>query len=325
MDSLDAWYPITQYQGLPALYGYMRFNKLDLNLLVALDALLSERNISRAGQRIHLSQPATSNALARLRDYFQDELLIPQGRQLILSARAQELVGPVREVLTRIDSTIATQPTFDPADAIRKFVLLMSDYSATVFVPSLIERLYELAPGISLDLRLLDEGPLEQLERREVDLLIIPSQYVSDLHPSKPLFEEEYVCVTWNGNTRIEDQLTFDEYVESGHVVGNYTVGSRTAPTFDSWFLERYGVKRRVEVSASTLAALPQMLIGTNRIATVHRRIAQQAEKTLPIKIWKTPIEIPKMIQTLQWHKHRNMDLALQWLISLALSVGRGV
>ena len=192
MDSLDAWHPSSQYQGLPAQYGHMRFNKLDLNLLVALDALLTERNISRAGQRIHLSQPATSNALARLRDYFQDELLIPQGRQLILSARAQELIEPVREVLMRIDSTIATQPTFDPVDAIRKFVLLMSDYSASVFIPTLIERLYKLAPGISLDLRQLDERPLEQLDKSEVDLLIIPSQYVSDLGTRQFLLKNLY-------------------------------------------------------------------------------------------------------------------------------------
>ncbi len=300
----------------------MRFNKLDLNLLVALDALLTERNISRAGQRIHLSQPATSNALARLRDYFQDELLIPQGRQLVLSARAQELIGPVREVLMRIDSTIATQPSFEPADAIRKFVLLMSDYSATVYVPALIERLYTVAPGISLDLRLLDDRPLELLDKSEVDLLIIPSQYVSGQHPSMPLFEEEYVCLTWTGNTRIRDALTFDEYVESGHVAGSYSGNHQHAPAFDSWFLERFGVKRRVEVSAPTLAALPQMVVGTNRIATVHRRIALQAEKTLPVRVWAPPIDIPTMVQTLQWHKHRENDAALQWLVAQALSVG---
>lgn len=303
----------------------MRFNKLDLNLLVALDALLTERNISRAGLRIHLSQPATSNALARLRDYFQDELLIPQGRQLILSARAQELIEPVKEVLMRIDSTIATQPTFEPADAIRKFVLLISDYSASVYIPALIQRLYELAPGISLDLRLLDERPLEQLEKSEVDLLIIPAHYISDLHPSKPLFEEEYRCVTWKGNTRIQEQLTFDEYIDLGHVAGSYSVSSRKAPAFDSWFLERFGVKRRIEVSAPTLAALPQMVIGTNRIATVHRRIALQAEKTLPVNIWEPPIEIPTMVQRLQWHKHRENDPALQWLIQQAMSVGESI
>ncbi len=303
----------------------MRFNKLDLNLLVALDALLAERNISRAGERVHLSQPAMSNALARLREYFQDELLVPQGRQLILSSRARELIEPVREVLMRIDSTIATQPVFDPTEAVRTFVLLMSDFSSTVFVPSLIERLYAQAPGISLDLRMLNERPLEQLEQNEVDLLIIPSQYVSDRHPYAPLFEEEYLCVTWEGNTRIRDALTFDDYVESGHVAGSYSNAKQRAPTFDTWFLERFGVKRRVEVSAPTLATLPQMVVGTNRIATVHRRIALQAAKTLPVLLWAPPIEIPTLIQTLQWHRHRDNDPALKWLREQALAAGASI
>ncbi|MBT0569746.1 LysR family transcriptional regulator [Curvibacter sp. CHRR-16] len=303
----------------------MRFNKLDLNLLVALDALLTERNISRAGQRIHLSQPATSNALARLRDYFQDELLIPRGRQLILSTRAQELVEPVREILMRIDSTIATQPTFEPSETMRKFVLLLSDYSASVYIPSLIASMYKLAPQSGLEMRSLNERPLEQLEKNEVDLLIIPSQYVSSAHPSKPLFEEQYMCVTWKGNTRIQNQLTFDDYIEAGHIAGDYSVNHQHAPAFDSWFLERFGVKRRVEVTAPTLTALPQMVVGTNRIATVHRRIALQAEKTLPVAIWTPPIEIPTMIQTLQWHKHRDGDPAMQWLIAEALRVGKTI
>ncbi|MDZ7938723.1 MAG: LysR family transcriptional regulator [Rhodoferax sp.] len=229
MDSLNAWHRSDQYQGLPQALQHMRFNKLDLNLLVALDALLTERNISRAGQRIHLSQPATSNALARLRDYFQDELLIPHGRQLLLSSRAQELIAPVREILMRIDSTIATQPQFDPTDTMRKFVLLMSDFSAAVFVPALIERLYNEAPGICLDLRLLNERPLEQLEENEVDLLIIPSQYVSEHHPSTPLFQEVYMCVTWESNTRIQNELSFDDYVEvrarSGKLLGQQHEG----------------------------------------------------------------------------------------------------
>lgn len=303
----------------------MRFNKLDLNLLVALDALLAERNISRAGERVHLSQPAMSNALARLREYFQDELLVPQGRQLILSSRARELIEPVREVLMRIDSTIATQPVFDPTEAVRTFVLLMSDFSSTVFVPSLIERLYAQAPGISLDLRMLNERPLEQLEQNEVDLLIIPSQYVSDQHPYASLFEEEYLCVTWEGNTRIRDTLTFDDYVECGHVAGSYSNAKQHAPAFDTWFLERFGVKRRVEVSAPTLATLPQMVVGTNRIATVHRRIALQAAKTLPVLLWAPPIEIPTLIQTLQWHRHRDNDPALKWLREQALAAGASI
>lgn len=302
----------------------MRFNKLDLNLLVALNVLLTEKNISRAAERIHLSQSAMSNALARLRSYFGDELLVPSGRQLILTPRAESLVEPVREVLMRIDSTIAAQPQFDPSTASRTFTMLVSDFTTTVFVPALLERLFHEAPGVRLDLRMQNDRPAEMLEQGAADLLIIPSQFVSKDHPSLPLFEEDYLCVTWNGNTRIQERLTFDDYLSCGHVIAHYSVATRT-PAFDGWFLERFGVTRRVEVSAPTLAALPSLVVGTDRIATVHRRLAERARHQLPIKIWEPPLEIPKLVQMLQWHKYRNNDLALSWLRNCAIDVGRHI
>lgn len=301
----------------------MRFNKLDLNLLVALDALLAERNISRAGERVHLSQPAMSNALARLREYFGDELLAVQGRQMILTSRALTLIEPVREVLMRIDSTITTPPVFDPGKSTRKFVLLLSDFTTAVFIPALLEALYKEARGIGIELRMLNDRPIEQLEHGNADLLIVPSQYVSEDHPSAALFDEQYLCVTWKGNSRIEDELSFNDYLECGHVVANYATGQQAA--FDSWYLDRCGIKRRVEVSAPTMAALPRMVVGTDRIATVHKRLAHQAANNLPIKLWQPPIEIPTLVQTLQWHKHRDADPALTWLRQLALGVGQAI
>ena len=221
----------------------MRFNKLDLNLLVALDALLAERNISRAGERVNLSQPAMSNALARLREYFGDELLAAQGRQMVLTPRAVSLIDPVREVLMRIDSTITNPPVFDPAKATRKFVLLLSDFTTAVFVPAMLEALYKEARGIGIELRMLNDRPIDQLEQGDADLLIIPAQYVSPDHPSASLFEEQYLCVTWSGNSRIQEELTFNDYLECGHVVANYATGQQRA-AFDSWFLDRFGIKR---------------------------------------------------------------------------------
>jgi len=288
---------------------------------VALNVLLIEKNISRAAERILLSQSAMSNALARLRSYFGDELLVPSGRQLILTPRAESLVEPVREVLMRIESTIAAQPQFDPSTASHTFTMLVSDFTTTVFVPALLERLFHEAPGVRLDLRMQNDRPAEMLEQGDADLLIIPSQYVSKDHPSLPLFEEDYLCVTWNGNTRIQDRLTFDDYLSCGHVVAHYSGVVRT-PAFDGWFLERFGVTRRVEVTAPTLAALPSLVVGTDRIATVHRRLAERARHQLPIKIWEPPLEIPKLVQMLQWHKYRNNDLALRWLRNCAIDVG---
>lgn len=291
----------------------MRFNKLDLNLLVVLNALLAERSISRAAEKIYLSQPATSNALARLRAYFNDELLVSSGRQLLLTPRAKELVEPVREVLMRIDATIAAQPVFDPATETRAFTLLVSDYTTAVLVPALLASLYREAPGLRITLRDQSDKPGEVLERGDADFLVIPSQFLSKDHPSAALFEEDYLCVTWDGNTRVRERLTFDDYLACGHVIATF---ASTTPlsTFDGWFMESFDVKRRVEVTAPTMTALPSLVVGTDRIATVHRRIAMRAQETLPIKVWEPPPRIPRLVQMLQWHKHRNHDPAISWI-----------
>lgn len=291
----------------------MRFNKLDLNLLVALNALLSERNISRAAEKLYLSQPATSGALARLRAYFNDDLLVQAGRQLILTPRAKELVDPVREVLMRIDTTIAAQPQFDPATETRQFTLLVSDYTTAVLIPVLLAELYREAPNLRIRLRDQSEKPDEVLEQGEVDFLVIPSQYIARDHPSAALFEEDYLCVTWEGNTRVQERLTFDDYLSCGHVIATF---EHTNPlsTFDGWFMESFDVKRRVEVTAPSMSALPSLVVGTDRIATVHRRIALRAQATLPIKVWEPPPRIPRLVQMLQWHKHRTNDPAITWL-----------
>lgn len=291
----------------------MRFNKLDLNLLVALNALLIERNISRAAKKIYLSQPATSNALARLRAYFNDDLLVSAGRQLLLTPRAKELIEPVREILMRIDSTIATQPSFDPAQETRTFTLLVSDYTTAVLLPTLLEQLFRQAPGLRIALRDQTDKTGEVLEQGDADFLVIPSQYLAMHHPSAALFEEDYLCVTWEGNSRVRERLTFDDYLACGHVIATFAC-TNPLSTFDGWFMESFDVKRRVEVTAPTMTALPSLVVGTDRIATVHRRIAMRAKETLPIKLWEPPPRIPRLVQMLQWHKHRSNDPAISWL-----------
>jgi DNA-binding transcriptional LysR family regulator len=302
----------------------MRFNKLDLNLLVALNALLAERSISRAAEKIFLSQPATSNALARLRAYFNDDLLVSSGRQLLLTPRAKELIEPVREVLMRIDSTIAAQPQFNPAQETRTFTFLVSDYTTSVLLPALLETLFRQAPGLRVALRDQTDKAGEVLEQGEADFLVIPSQYLCKDHPSAALFEEDYLCVTWEGNSRVQNRLTFDDYLACGHVIATF---ASTTPlsTFDGWFMESFEVKRRVEVTAPTMTALPALVVGTDRIATVHRRIALRAQETLPIKVWEPPPRIPRLVQMLQWHKHRNNDPAIAWIREQIINVAMQV
>jgi DNA-binding transcriptional LysR family regulator len=301
----------------------LRFKKLDLNLLVALDALLQERNISRAAERVHLSQPAMSNALGRLREYFSDELLIPVGRQMMLTPRAESLQQPVREILLRVDSDVVSPAVFDPATSRRSFSMLVSDFTTTVFMPPLLRALYASAPLVQIHLEPQARTPHELLEEGEADFLIIPMQYVSSLHPCVPLFEDDYVVVSWDGHPTIRDSLSREQYLQAGHVVSSFgSGGSRNLPVLEGWFLEREGIARKIEVTASTMAALPSLVVGTARLATVHRRIAVHAQQHLPIRIWPTPMKIPKLVQMLQWNKVREADPGLRWIRDLCLEVG---
>lgn len=301
----------------------MRFKKLDLNLLVTLDALLQERNISRAAERVNLSQPAMSNALGRLREYFGDELLIPVGRQMMLTPRAESLQQPVREILLRVDSDVVAPAVFDPATSIRSFSMLVSDFTTTVFMPPLLRALYAAAPNVQIHLEPQARMPHELLEEGEADFLIIPMQYVSSLHPCVPLFEDDYVVVSWEDHPTIRDSLSREQYLQAGHVVSSFgSGGSRNLPVLEGWFLEREGIARKIEVTASTMAALPSLVVGTARLATVHRRIAMHAQQHLPIRIWPSPMKIPKLVQMLQWNKVREADPGLRWIRDLCLEIG---
>ena len=301
----------------------MRFKKLDLNLLVALDALLQERNISRAAERVNLSQPAMSNALSRLREYFGDELLIPVGRQMMLTPRAESLQQPVRDILLRVDSDVVAPAVFDPATSIRSFSMLVSDFTTTVFMPPLLRALYAAAPNVQIHLEPQARMPHEPLEEGEADFLIIPMQYVSSLHPCVPLFEDDYVVVSWEDHPTIRDSLSREQYLQAGHVVSSFgSGGSRNLPVLEGWFLEREGIARKIEVTASTMAALPSLVVGTARLATVHRRIAMHAQQHLPIRIWPSPMKIPKLVQMLQWNKVLEADPGLRWIRDLCLEIG---
>ncbi len=290
----------------------MRFNKLDLNLLVALDALLVESSISRAAARVHLSQGAMSNALARLREHFGDELLVAVGRRMEATPRAQALAPMVRDLLVRIDATLQVQPLFDPTKTDRRFRIVASDYSMWVFVPQLLQHAAELGATARFEFLPQVGNATQALERGEADILIIPLRYVSPEHPAAPLFRDEFTCLMDRHHALAGQPLTREAYGAAGHVV--MQPPGTPAAAIDASHLEQLGITRRVEVASYSFSSLPGLVAGTQRLATVQRRIARKACTHLPLVAVDPEFELPTVDQRLQWHRHRATDPGLLWL-----------
>lgn len=292
----------------------MRFGRLDLNLLVALDALLTERSVSLAADRLCLSQSATSSALGRLREYFADDLLVVKGRHMILTARAEELIEPVRAVLDQIRSTIAIAPPFDPATADRQVRIMASDYTTQVLLADVFAHLAQEAPNMRFEIQPMSTNPTDAVERGTVDLLVTIDFAVSADHPSKILFEDDYVVVGAADNPAMEGEMTRERYFESGHVAARF--GRAQMPAFEEWFTRRQKKQqRRIEVVAPTFLSLPGLVMGTRRITTMHRRLAEQMVRTFPLVMRELPFAIPPIREVVQWHITNNNDRALRWVV----------
>jgi DNA-binding transcriptional LysR family regulator len=302
----------------------MHFNQLDLNLLVALDALLTERNITEAGRRVHLTQSAMSGALSRLREFFGDELLVQVGRKMVLTPLGASLVVPVRDILMQIRTTLSTRPGFDPATSRRRFSLMMSDYVCTVLMPEVLRRAEAQAPNIGFEVLWNDvSNPFEILERAEVDFLIMPQEFLAKEHPSDVLYSDGYACLVSSDNPHVSEVLTVEQYLALGHVVLQYS-RARVA-SIDQWFLNKQGVTRRVEVLAGNFNAMPQLVVGTHRIATVQRRLAEFYAQYLPLRIVQPPFDLPTITEAVQWHNQLDNDPGIQWLRGLLKEAARRV
>lgn len=293
----------------------MRFNRLDLNLLVALDALLTERSVTRAAQRLSLSPSATSDALSRLRDYFGDELLVQVGRRMEPTPRAEALQQAVRDVLVRVDSTITMQPSFDPTQSDRIFKIFASDYTQLVVCPHVMAAAAAQRSTVSFEFLPQVDNPQRDLERGEADLLVLPRSLMSAEHPHEVLYEERFVCVVWSGSELARVPLTTERYLAAGHVI--MRPQERRAHTFEDAFIRKRGVERRVVATSYGFAPMAGLLLGTELIATLHVRLARQMERVWPLAIVPCPIDIAPMEQAIQWHTYRTQDQGIVWLRSL--------
>jgi LysR family nod box-dependent transcriptional activator len=297
----------------------MRLNRLDLNLLVYLNALLTERSVSKAARSVFLSQPAMSDALARLRAYFDDELLVRVGHTTTLTALGQSLLPKVGDVLIQIQSIASSKVEFDPANSKRKITIMASDYVVGVLLRRVIARVSRLAPGTQIHFTALTGEFLDDFERGRLDFLILPEQWASKHHPSESLYSETFTCAIWDKNRRVGNKLSFKQYMEMGHI--SVDLGAMRASTYEEWFLKRYGGLRKIEVVVPTFGMALQLVEGSERIATCHLRHARMYARQYALRLVNPPFKIPVLNLCLQWHKYVDHDPALIWFRGIVKSV----
>jgi len=305
----------------------MQLNRFDLNLLIALDALLHEKNVTRAAERVYVSQPAMSAALQKLRDYFNDPLLVRIGRDMELTPRGLSLVEPVREALLRVQATLGTQPTFDPATVKRVFTAIVTDEAAPRVVPGILARLAREAPGIQCHIEQISHTSLTRLEYGDADLCLclgilglfgiraFPEVLrVVELRPVR------WVCALDQDHPTVRDELTLAQYQSLPHIFPR--PNGHTAPVED---LVRRLLNMEIEVraTAQSLLELPFMLPGTPLIATIPERIAALVAPIVPLKTFALPFDALDSHEVLLWHKRNEPDPGHAWLRSLFIDVAR--
>jgi LysR family nod box-dependent transcriptional activator len=300
----------------------MQLIRFDFNLLKALDALLIEKSVTRAAERVCLSQPAMSGALKRLRDELNDQLLVRVGREMELTPLAQALARSVPELVSSIQSVLDTKLSFDPATARRAFNFAMSDYASSVLLPDVLRRLNEEAPYITCHVQTVDATTLGGLLNGDIDLVLIGFPKWHELDESgsgaellsELLFSDDFVCLVAADHPAISGALTVQQFSEFPHGIVRF---GRVSNLAVEGAMHAAGCEYQVGLSAPNFVSLILMLPHTKLIATVPRRLALMLSRTLPLRVMESPIALPRLDEVLVWHPRAALDPAHDYFRSI--------
>ncbi|WMM72663.1 LysR family transcriptional regulator [Rhodococcus pyridinivorans] len=299
----------------------MDLRRVDLNLLVVLEVLLSERNVTRAARRLNMSQPATSTALARLRKQFDDPLLVKSGRTLRPTVRAQAIVEPLREVLRTLERSVLAAPDFDPATDSRTFTIMTGDYAAITLLRLLVRG--STPAGIRFDLLPFNGAGLDAFRRFEIDLAVLPEHVLES-----PEFEscrrqvvltDRLVGAVWSGHPYTGTKLTRE-------VLGRYPLLSYAQYSDDTNLgraLLRAGAVAQVGATSGNLAVLPYALENTRMVTFLPERLARHLAEMAFLRILEPTFQLPPLREFAVWHAERDADPAHAWLRAQLDPIGR--
>lgn len=302
----------------------MDLRSADLNLLVALDALVRERSVSRAGERMGLSQPAMSNVLARLRRLLDDPVLIRTSEGMVPTQRVAAVIGPVRKALSELEQVLAGEPPFEPSRAQRIFRVSAMDHAWVALVPHLARLLAREAPGVRLDLLPYHDSTPADLEAGDIDAAIL----VGRRHGRgagfrrAELYEDNFDCLLRRGHPEVGRRLSLKRYLELGHVLASPR--SRRGGVVDR-ALQKRSVSRRVCVIVPHFAAAPFVVAATDLVATLPRGVARPFAKMLDLQLFPPPIEVAAGPWFLVWHERTVHDAGHSWLREQILEIARGL
>jgi DNA-binding transcriptional LysR family regulator len=293
---------------------------LDLNLLVALDALLQAESVTLAGRRMGVSQPAMSHALARLRELLNDELLVREGRVMRKTELGHELAPAVARLVGEIEGLLFARRRFEAATSRRSFRIAASDYAAAVLLPELIASMRSVAPGVQLDVYERNPLPVGELARAELDAVLTTSGRVQAPLLSQELFREGFVCVLRKQHP-LRGKLTLARYVELEHMV---VASPGYGPGVVDFALEAQGLYRRIALRVPHFLVAPAIVARTDLVLTVPRRVLESVD-TSGLRIVDPPLPLSAFGVHLVWHRRAERDPGATWLRERVVASARRV
>ena len=293
----------------------MEIKDIDLNLLAVFNQLLVERRVSKVAENLGLTQPAISNALARLRKLLGDELFLRTPGGMEPTPFADQLAEPVAYALGMIHSALNQRSTFDPAVSERVFTIGMTDIGEIYFLPSLMERLAAAAPRLSLStVRNTAVNLRDEMSAGHVDLAIGLLPQLKGGFYQRRLFKQRYVCMFRKAHRLDKRKISLQEFSAAEHVV---VVSAGTGHGKVDELLERSGIERKVRLTVPHFVAIGHILHSTNMVATVPERLAQRMVEPFGLSYVSHPAALPEVAINVFWHAKHHKDPANQWLRGL--------
>lgn len=289
----------------------MSLSGIDLNLLVALDALLTECNVTRAAERTSVGQPAMSASLSRLRRHFNDPLLVKNGRGLVPTPLAESLAHPAHHAIEAAEAVMSASAVFDPALDRRTFTVVASDYVTLVLLRPLFASLAVAAPGVGISVEPLKLDYDDQLRNGTIDLLIVPTAVAGKLaFPHSRLFSDRYLLACDRDNPDVGETVTVEELSRLPYL--SYNIGR--APGMAETELAEAGIHRNVELRTQSFVLTPFLLSGSRMVSMMHERLARHFAGQAHLRLLEPPVPLPAVVEAMYWNPRHTDDPAHRWL-----------